>query len=201
MSASQSIQTQSPPLTMRLRGLGSYADLALRMPPAWPKTPGGRHPFGPGALPRPVPALANGGMYQDLGHRWTEAWAWLRDKKWTHEDQVARMRLISDICHEYGPYPTDVETRDRLDDLTTASYIPFADSPQHELWACDTDTGLIFVFASPERIADICGSRKAVALHGWPGILVATVGLAHSVPHDQVHPWGIAMEALGYLYW
>lgn len=195
----QSISTQSLRTTLLRRGLGSYADYQRRMPPDWPQDLG-RHVYGPGAMPQPVPAMMTGGAWEPRAPRWTEAWEWLRAQGWTHEQQIERMRKIAQICAEYGHHPRNAEPRDQLDDLLSKSLIPFADSESADLWACDTEVGLIFVFAAADQITRIRQSGNA-ALCGWPGVLMTAIGPAHLVPPDQVHPWGMAFETLGWLYW
>jgi hypothetical protein len=189
-------------MTLRHRGLESYVNLTKDMPAEWSKPKMlGRNPYGPGAVPRPVPALADCGTWQDLGKRWAEAWDWLYQRQWTHDQQAHRMMAIRDLCREFGEHPYDPQDQKRLDDLMVASCIPFADSDANEMWACDSEAGLVFVFATPEGIAQRCSASRPTALYGWPGVLLTPIAVAHSIPHDQIHPWGIAMEALGYLYW
>lgn len=197
--AAQSISTQSQPTTLRLRGLASFGDYLRRMPPDWPHDLG-RHVYGPGALPRPVPAMMTGGVWEPRAPRWTEAWEWLRIQGWTHAQQIERMLKIAQICSEYGPRPRDADAAKELDDLMDQCLIPFVDATARDLWVTDTEAGLLMVFATASDMVRLQQAGSA-ALCGWPGTLLTTIGPAHQVPADQVHPWGIAFETMGWLYW
>jgi len=142
-----------------------------------------------------------GAWQQDLTTQWAELWEWITSAKWTHEAQIERMLRIANTCAEYGWHPANSDAANQLDDLLSECCIPFADSPTMDLWACDSEVGLIFVFASPEGIAQMSRPGTRAALYGWPGIMLTTIAAAHTLPADQIHPWGMAAERCGYLYW